>query len=54
MARTRKNHGFTALRIEGGLLPPEFLQVIAALQAPRQVGADYGLSKSLALRAVFV
>ena len=50
MARTRKNHGFTAIRIEGGLLPPEFLQDIAALDAPRQAGADYGLSKSLALK----
>ena len=50
MARTRKNHGFTAIRIEGGLLPPEFLQNIAALDAPRQAGADYGLSKSLALK----
>ena len=50
MARTRRNHGFTAIRIEGGLLPPEFLQVIAGLEAPRQGGADYGLSKSLALK----
>ena len=50
MARARRNHGFTALRIEGGILPPEFLQAIAALKAPRQVSADYGLSKSLALK----
>ena len=50
MARTRRSHGFTALRIEGGILPPEFLQNIAALEAPRQTGADYGLSKSLALK----
>ena len=50
MARTRRNHGFTAIRIEGGLLPPEFLQAIAGLEAPRQRGIDYGLSKSLALK----
>ena len=50
MARTRRNHGFTAIRIEGGLLPPEFLQAIAGLEAPRQGGADYALSKSLALK----
>ncbi len=50
MVRTRKNYGFTAIRIDGGLLPPEFLQAIAALEAPQQTGADYGLSKSLALK----
>ena len=50
MARTRRSHGFTALKIEGGILPPEFLQAIAALEAPRQAGNDYGLSKSLALK----
>ena len=31
-------------------MPPEFLQAIAGLEAPRQRGADYGLSKSLALK----
>ena len=50
MARARQNHGFTAVRIEGGLFPPEFLQAIAGLQVPRQRGADYGLSKSLVLK----
>ena len=50
MARTRKDHGFTALRIEGGILPPEFLQTIAALEAPRQTGTAYSLSKSLVLK----
>ncbi len=50
MARTRRSHGFTALRIEGGILPPEFLQTVATLEAPRQSGADYGLSKSLKLK----
>lgn len=50
MARTRRSHGFTALRIEGGLLPPEFLQTIAELDAPRQTGSDYGISRSLAIK----
>ena len=42
--------GFTALKIEGGILPPEFLHDVATLEAPRQAGADYGLSKSLAIK----
>ena len=50
MAAKRKNHGFTALRIEGGILPPEYLQTIAGLQAPNQKGTDYGLTKSLAIK----
>ena len=50
MARARKSYGFTALRIEGGILPPEFLPAIAALEAPHQGGSDYGLSRSLALK----
>ena len=50
MARTRKDHGFTALRIEGGILPAEFLQSIAALEAPRQTVTAYSLSKSLVLK----
>lgn len=50
MARTRRSHGFTALRVEGGLLPPEFLQTVAELDAPRQASSDYGISKSLAIK----
>ena len=50
MASSRKDHGFTAVRIEGGILPPEFLQTVASLQASQQTGADYGLSKSLVLK----
>ena len=50
MASSRKDHGFTAVRIEGGILPPEFLQTVASLQASQQSGADYGLSKSLVLK----
>ena len=50
MARTRRSHGFTALKIEGGILPPEFLQTIAELDAPRQTSSDYGISKSLAIK----
>ena len=50
MARSSRDYGFTAIKIEGGLLPPEYLQIIAGLDAPRQSGADYGLSKSLALK----
>ena len=50
MAGARRNPGFTALKIQGGMLPPEFLQAAAALEAPLQSGADYGLSKSLAIK----
>ena len=50
MSRTRNGVGFTALKVEGGILPPEFLTEVAALEAPRQSGADYGLSKSLAIK----
>ena len=41
---------FTALRIEGGLFPAEFLQRIAAFDAPGQSPADYGVLPGLTLR----
>ncbi|ABK44518.1 putative type II DNA modification enzyme [Magnetococcus marinus MC-1] len=44
--RKQKDHGFTALRIEGNILPPEFLQKVTKLSAPGQSNADYGISKS--------
>jgi len=50
MARNRNSHGFTAIRIEGAILPPEFLAVIASQAAKHQSGADYGLTKSLSLK----
>ena len=50
MASARASRGFTALKIEGGILPSEFLHAVATLEAPRQTGADYGLSKSLAIK----
>lgn len=50
MARKRNSHGFTAIRIEGAILPPEFLQIVAAQSAKHQSGADYGLTKSLSLK----
>ncbi len=48
--RRRSSHGFVGLRVEGGILPPDYLRQIASLQAPHQTGADYGLSKSLVLK----
>ena len=50
MARTRRSHGFTALKVEGGILPPDFIQTIAELNATRQASSDYGISKSLAIK----
>ena len=41
---------FTALRIEGGLFPAEFLQRIAAFNAPGQSPADYSVPPGLTLR----
>ena len=47
MPRRQRQHGFSAIRVQGGILPPEFLQEIAALEAPSQAGQDYDISKSL-------
>lgn len=41
---------FTAIRIEGALLPPEFLQHIAVLQAPGQSSAEYGIPPGRTVR----
>src|SRR4051794_6490053 len=41
---------FTALRVEGGLLPAEFLQRVASFEAGSQTGSDYGVSKALSLK----
>jgi hypothetical protein len=41
---------FDALSIEGGLLPPEWLAKVAALDAPTQKAADYHVPKGLELR----
>jgi hypothetical protein len=50
MRKGTNGHGFTAIRVTGGLLPPEFLQTIAALEAPGQGGTEYGLPKNLSLK----
>jgi hypothetical protein len=34
---------FAALRIEGGILPAEFLQRVSALNAPAQKEPDYDI-----------
>ncbi len=41
---------FDALNLEGGLLPPEWLSKVAALEAPAQQPADYAVPKGLELR----
>lgn len=41
---------FDALSLEGALLPPEWLARVAALEAPAQSPADYGVPKGLQLR----
>ena len=50
MARALRNRYFTSLKIEGRILPPDYLQTIATLKAPKQAASDYGLSKSLAIK----
>lgn len=41
---------FDAISIEGGLLPPEWLGRVAALEAGAQSPVDYGIKKGLQLR----
>lgn len=47
---TSTETAFTAIRIEGGLFPAEFLQRIAALTAPGQSAEDYGVPPGRTLR----
>jgi hypothetical protein len=46
----RIESAFTAIRIEGGLFPAEFLQRIAAEKAPGQSAVDYGIPPGRTLR----
>ncbi len=47
MGRAPANSDFAALRVLGGLFPPEFLGGVAALDQPFQQAGDYGLATSL-------
>jgi len=48
--RNTGGSGLDALRIEGGLLPAEFLNTVASLQAPHQSEAEYDIDPGLKLR----
>ena len=50
MRRTRQDLGFVALKIEGGILPAEFLQKVVALEAKGQSGKDYKLPKGTTIK----
>lgn len=50
MRSNRTSHGFVALRLEGGILPAEFFQKVAALEAKKQKISDYRLAKGLNIR----
>jgi hypothetical protein len=50
MKRNRKDHGFMSLRVEGGILPPEFLQTISSLKTLKQTGPDYSISTNLNIK----
>jgi hypothetical protein len=46
----RHDIGLEALRIEGGLLPAEFVQRLLAFEAPHQGASDYAVPHGLTLR----
>jgi len=48
--RANTELAFTALRLEGGLLAPDFLNKIAHLEASEQGEADYATPRGLKLR----
>lgn len=50
MRRTRQDLGFVALKIEGGILPAEFLQKVVALEAKGQAPKDYKLPKGTTIK----
>ena len=50
MARRTAELSFAALRLEGGLLPPDQLSRIAQQAAPLQDDRDYGLEPGLKLK----
>lgn len=50
MRRTRQDLGFTALRVEGGILPAEFLQKVISLEAKGQSAKDYRLPKGTTIK----
>ncbi len=50
MSRIKRAHGFAAVRVEGGLLPPESLREIASQKARHQADEDYRISRSLQLK----
>lgn len=50
MARNSKTLTYDAIRIEGGILPAEFLEQVGALTAPGQQEGDYQIPKGLKLR----
>ena len=50
MRRNRRAGGFTAIRVEGGLFPYDFVDRVAQRQATQQSDGDYGVSRSLDLK----
>jgi hypothetical protein len=49
-APLRVESAFTAIRVEGGLFPAEFLQAVVSERVPGQSAADYGMLPSRNLR----
>ncbi len=50
MDKNLQSSSFTALRIVGGILSPEFLHQITNLKASEQKAGDYGISQSLDIK----
>lgn len=50
MRRDRNSRGSFAVASVGALLPPDYLQTVASLDAPFQDGSDYGLTKSFTIK----
>jgi len=50
VAPARVESAFTAIRIEGGLFPAEFLQAVVGERVPGRAATDYGMLASRSLR----
>lgn len=50
MRRDQNSRSSFAVAAIGALLPPDYLQSVASLEAPCQQGSDYGLTKSFTIK----
>lgn len=50
MTRKQQDYSYSAVAVEGGILPPAFLQKVSRFEAPTQSPTDYQLSRSLSIK----